>query len=85
MSTNISLTPELEEYAKGKVAQGLYGSVSELMREALRLLRKQDIEYLLELEADLKKAANEIDAGEVEPFSMQAIIDEADKEIIKHS
>lgn len=79
MSTNISLTPELEEYAKSKVSQGLYSSVSELMREALRLLRKQDIEYALELEIDLKKAAREIDNGEIEPFDMSSIIDEAEK------
>ncbi len=78
MSTNISLTPELEKYAKSKVAQGIYGSVSELMREALRLLRKQDIEYILELEIDLKKAAFEIDNGEIEPFEINSIIANAE-------
>lgn len=35
---NVSLTPALEKYVQDKVAQGLYNSVSEVIREALRLL-----------------------------------------------
>ena len=35
---NISLTPVLEQFVNDKVATGLYNSVSEVVREALRLL-----------------------------------------------
>ena len=35
---NISLTPKLEAMVKEQVASGFYGSASEVMREALRLL-----------------------------------------------
>lgn len=35
---NVSLTPELEQYIRGKVDSGLYGNASEVVREALRLL-----------------------------------------------
>lgn len=35
---NISLTPALEKFVQEKVATGLYNSVSEVIREALRLL-----------------------------------------------
>mgnify|MGYP001800194721 CR=1 FL=1 len=35
MSTNISLTPELESYAKNQVENGLYGSISEFMCETV--------------------------------------------------
>lgn len=35
---NVSLTPELEQYIRGKVESGLYGNASEVVREALRLL-----------------------------------------------
>lgn len=35
---NISLTPALEQFVNDKVATGLYNSVSEVIREALRLL-----------------------------------------------
>ncbi len=33
---NVSLTPELEKYVRGKVASGLYNNASEVVREALR-------------------------------------------------
>ena len=39
---NVSLTPELEELVNQKVATGMYNSASEVVREALRLLREQD-------------------------------------------
>jgi uncharacterized protein len=35
---NVSLTPELEQYIRGKVESGLYSNASEVVREALRLL-----------------------------------------------
>ncbi len=39
---NVSLTRELEEYISRKVKMGLYKSASEVVREALRLLRQRD-------------------------------------------
>ncbi|MBQ9688500.1 type II toxin-antitoxin system ParD family antitoxin [bacterium] len=39
---NVSLTPALEKYVQDKVAQGLYNSVSEVIREAIRLLISKD-------------------------------------------
>lgn len=39
---NISLTPALEQFVNDKVATGLYNSVSEVIREALRLLIAQE-------------------------------------------
>lgn len=39
---NISLTPELEAYIASKVDSGRYKSVSEVVREGLRLLEEQD-------------------------------------------
>jgi antitoxin ParD1/3/4 len=39
---NVSLTPQLENYVKEKVSTGMYSSVSEVMREALRLLEERD-------------------------------------------
>ena len=80
MSTNVSLTPALENYVKNKVAQGFYGSVSEFIREAIRLYRKQDLEYLQEMHANLNQAAGEIDRGEISPLNMQEIIDNVDTE-----
>lgn len=81
MSTNISLTPELERYAKGKVEEGLYSSMSELMRDALRLLRRNDIEYLQQMKTELDQATREIDQGDITPLKMQEIMDEVDTEL----
>jgi antitoxin ParD1/3/4 len=39
---NVSLTPELETLVHAKVESGLYTSASEVVREALRLLRERD-------------------------------------------
>lgn len=41
---NVSLTPELEELVNAKVRGGLYQTASEVVREALRLLKQRDDE-----------------------------------------
>ena len=41
---NVSLTPELEELVNEKVRSGLYHTASEVVREALRLLKQRDDE-----------------------------------------
>jgi antitoxin ParD1/3/4 len=70
---NISLTPQLEKLVKSKVESGLYGSASEVMREALRLLEERDRRHALrveELRAEIKKG---MDSGEPTPLDMGAI------------
>ena len=39
---NVSLTPELEQLVREKVASGLYQTASEVVRDALRLLKERD-------------------------------------------
>ncbi len=51
---NISLTPELEQLIEDKVKTGLYHSASEVVREALRLLRERDQFQELKLQ-DLRR------------------------------
>ncbi len=41
---NVSLTPELEELVNEKVRSGFYQTASEVVREALRLLKQRDDE-----------------------------------------
>ena len=41
---NVSLTPELEALVNAKVESGLYHTASEVVREALRLLKQRDDE-----------------------------------------
>ncbi len=42
MATNVSLTPELERFAKACVESGRFNNVSEVIRSGLRLLQEQD-------------------------------------------
>jgi antitoxin ParD1/3/4 len=39
---NVSLTPRLVDYVRRKVDAGLYGSSSEVIRDALRLMEERD-------------------------------------------
>lgn len=59
---NISLTPTLEKFVQDKVASGLYNSVSEVIREALRLLASKDSisqERLVQLNKDIEEGWND--------------------------
>lgn len=73
---NVSLTPRLERYVKQKVAAGMYNSVSEVMREALRLLEERDALKEMKLTAlrrDIQDGIEELDRGEGMPLDMNAI------------
>lgn len=65
---NISLPPELEAYVAGKVASGLYGSQSEVIREGLRLLIERDRLNDLRLEqlrSEISRGVEEAQRGEL--------------------
>jgi antitoxin ParD1/3/4 len=47
---NVSLTPELEKFVQQKVKTGRYLSASEVILEALRLLKERDIQRQMRLE-----------------------------------
>ena len=73
---NVSLTPQLEDFVKQKVEAGLYNSVSEVMREALRLLVERDVVKEMKLEAlcrDLQEGISSLDKGEGTPLDMDEI------------
>ncbi len=70
---NISLTKQLEDLVKSKVESGLYGSASEVMREALRLLEDRDRIRSMRLEdlrAEIKRG---LDSGEATPLDIGAV------------
>ena len=63
---NISLTPTLEKFVQDKVASGLYNSVSEVIREALRLLASKDSisqERIAQLNRDIEEGWNDMENG----------------------
>jgi antitoxin ParD1/3/4 len=70
---NVSLTPQLEDLVKKKVASGLYGSASEVMREALRLLDERDRLHAMRLEELRGEIQKGLESGEPTPLDMAAI------------
>ena len=69
MNMNVSLTDELANFVKAKVAAGRYTSSSEVVREALRLMEtheQQQAEKLELLRAAWKEGIDSGDAGEVD-------------------
>jgi antitoxin ParD1/3/4 len=73
---NVSLTPELERLVNDKVATGLYTSASEVIREALRLLKDQDevrAVTLQELKRDIAAGLEQLDRGQSSALDMAAV------------
>jgi antitoxin ParD1/3/4 len=66
MAVNVSLTSELENYVKDKVATGMYNSASEVMREALRLMEERDAMQAARLEALQREISKGLDSLERE-------------------
>jgi antitoxin ParD1/3/4 len=63
---NVSLTPQLEGLIDRKVKSGRYGSASEVVREALRLLEERDAMQaakLKQLQQDVRTGVSEIESG----------------------
>ncbi len=77
---NVSLTPELEKMVGEKVKSGLYNSASEVVREALRLLREQDAlreARLEELRREVAQGVAQLERREGRAFaSTQTLLDE---------
>lgn len=75
---NVSLTPELEKWVQSKVETGFYGSSSEVIRDALRLLHQfesERIRKLDELRSDLQVGLEQLKAGKGSVFD-SALIEE---------
>jgi len=63
---NVSVGKDFEEFVKGKVASGDYASVSEVVRDGLRLLREKDLVFEARLQAlrgEIQKGLDQADAG----------------------
>lgn len=73
MQMNINLTPQLEEMVRTKVSSGLYNSASEVVREALRLMEREDqlrAATLAQLRQDIQEG---LDSGPAGEFDAEAI------------
>ena len=83
MSLNVSLPPELESRVRAHVASGMFGSASEVIREALRLFESyQSVQgaTLAALKANIEQGQADKLAGRVTPLNMDAIKAEGRKQ-----
>jgi antitoxin ParD1/3/4 len=69
---NVSLTHELEGYVNKKVASGNYQSASEVIREALRIMRERDAQ-LAHLRQDIQLGLEQIENGLYGPVDFDEI------------
>jgi antitoxin ParD1/3/4 len=71
MPTSVALTPYLENFTKQLVSSGRYNNVSEVVRESLRLMEKQQLQDTAKLNAlrdAIQVADDDIAAGRVVSF-----------------
>jgi antitoxin ParD1/3/4 len=76
---NISLTPELEKLVQQKVKSGLYNNASEVVREALRLMKESEAvrsAKLRQLKIALAKGEADIASGRVTKLESDDEIEE---------
>lgn len=76
MSLNVSLPAEMENRVREHVASGMYGSASEVIREALRLFeayQTAQASSLAALKADIAQGLADVHAGKVGVGDMPAI------------
>lgn len=83
MATNVSLTPELERFARECVAEGRYNNLSEVVRAALPLLQEWE-QQRHQFTASLREAEEEADRDgtftiEEVRAEVQAVIDTSGK------
>lgn len=76
---HVSLTPELEVLIQEKVASGLYGDASEVVREALRFMNNNE-EWirqmkLAQLRAKLAEGEHDLDEGRFSQLSAEDLAD----------
>ena len=74
---HVSLTPELEKFIKAKVESGLYNNSSEVLREALRLLKRRDAVESAQFErlkVDIERGLEGVGRGDVHPFDVEQFV-----------
>ena len=67
-TVNISITPELDEFLQSRVESGRYQTTSEVVREARRLLQRQETERdaaFQQLKAKLERGAAQAEASKL--------------------
>ena len=76
MSMNVSLPPELEARVRQRVESGMYGSASEVIREALRLFDAYEQIKMAKLDSlrqDIAKGLNDAANGRAKEIDFASL------------
>ncbi len=72
MTMHINLSPEMENFIKGKVASGYYGNATEVIRDAIRRMQSEELR-LAAWKAALEQGDDEIDARQGVPYTKDTL------------
>lgn len=81
-TVTISLTPHLQDFVASRVSSGRYLSVSEVVREGLRLLEDRELqreEELAELRAHIRVGLEQARAGDL--LDGDEVFDEIERQL----
>ena len=73
MPSSYTLGEHFEAFVKQLVESGRYASVSEVMRDALRLLEEQEQLYQIRLEALREEIRKGLESGDAGPWDVEDI------------
>jgi antitoxin ParD1/3/4 len=76
MAMNVSLPPELEARVRQRVESGMYGSASEVIREALRLFEAYEQVKIVKLDSlrqDITKGLNDAKNGRTKEIDFASL------------
>jgi antitoxin ParD1/3/4 len=74
MTMHVNLSPEMENFIKGKVADGFYGNATEVIRDAIRRMQAEEIR-LAAWRAAIKLGDDQLDRGEGVAYNADTLAD----------
>jgi antitoxin ParD1/3/4 len=79
-NTSISLNQHFEKFITDLIASGRYGTASEVVRSALRLLEEAELEYQRKLTALQDALIAGEESGVADDYSLEALNQQLDTE-----
>ena len=79
---NVSLTPQLEAMIRAKVESGMYNNASEVVREALRIMEREEREDRLHYELSI--GLRQMEEGKTVPYTPE-LLERLESEAIRRA
>jgi antitoxin ParD1/3/4 len=72
MTMHVNLSPEMEGFIKGKVANGFYGNATEVIRDAIRRMQAEE-SRMAAWQSAIKLGDDQLDRGEGITYSAETL------------